>query len=152
MDVLDRTSNLRDVVLFKLAFATGLRASELLSIRREHVCFQTRSIWIKAKKRGKDRRLPLSSGIFLSLSHYIDTLTDCLLFPISYQRLCQLWHFYRPVKKSFHSLRHTRAVYAYQLTRDPKLVQELLGHRDIRNTMVYLDYSYDLETIRGVCG
>lgn len=38
-----------------------------------------------------------------------------------------------------HKLRHTFAAAAYETTHDLVLVQNLLGHKDIRNTMIYLD-------------
>lgn len=150
------SSNFRDCVLIRLTYATGLRASEVLSIRWRDVDFSSESIWVEAKKGGKSRRLGLSVELFAKLKRLMgDNLSrdnSERLFPITYQRFCQIWHMYRPAKKSLHSLRHTRAVEAYRISRDVKLVQQLLGHRDIRNTMVYLDFNYDLESIRVVCG
>jgi integrase/recombinase XerD len=37
-----------------------------------------------------------------------------------------------------HLLRHTYATYLYTATRDIKVVQEVLGHKDIKSTMIYV--------------
>jgi len=70
------------------------------------------------------------------------------LFPISYHRLYQIWHQYRPVAKKFHSLRHTFAIRLYRKTKDLRLVQVALGHRNITNTMIYADYIYSQQELR----
>ena len=73
---------------------------------------------------------------------------DDLLFPISYSRLIQIWEHYRPTHKKFHSLRHTFAIRLYKKTKDLRLVQVALGHRNITNTMIYADYVYSQQELR----
>ena len=70
------------------------------------------------------------------------------LFPISYPRLVQIWQHYRPVHKKFHSLRHTFAIELYKKTKDIRLLQMALGHRNIANTMIYADYVYSQTELR----
>jgi integrase/recombinase XerC len=52
------------------------------------------------------------------------------------------------VPKKFHSLRHTFAIELYQKTKDLRLVQVALGHRNITNTMIYADYVYSQQELR----
>jgi integrase len=70
------------------------------------------------------------------------------IFPISYQRLYQIWDHWKPCKKKLHSLRHTFAIELYRRTRDLRLVQMALGHKSINNTMVYADYIYTQEELK----
>jgi integrase/recombinase XerC len=63
-------------------------------------------------------------------------------------RLYQIWQFYRPVPKKFHALRHTFAIELYQKTKDLRLVQVALGHRNITNTMIYADYIYSQQELK----
>jgi integrase len=71
-----------------------------------------------------------------------------VLFPITYNRLRQIWDLYRPVQKKFHSLRHTFAIQLYKKTKDIRLVQVALGHRNVMNTMIYADYVYSQTELR----
>ena len=70
------------------------------------------------------------------------------IFPISYIRFHQIWDKYRPCHKKLHSLRHTFAIRLYKKTKDIRLVQFALGHRNIANTMIYADYVYSQEELK----
>jgi integrase/recombinase XerC len=52
------------------------------------------------------------------------------------------------VHKKLHGLRHTFAIRLYKKTKDIRLVQVALGHRNITNTMVYADYAYSQQELR----
>ncbi|MCD6443877.1 site-specific integrase, partial [Candidatus Bathyarchaeota archaeon] len=45
----------------------------------------------------------------------------------------------RLLKITFHTFRHWKATMEYHRTRDILYVKELLGHKRIENTMVYID-------------
>jgi hypothetical protein len=49
-------------------------------------------------------------------------------------------------KIGFKTLRHWKASTLYRQTRDILLVKQTLGHRDIRNTLVYTHLLNDLDT------
>jgi len=84
--------------------------------------------------------------------HYLNSsnisLTDQKIFPITYNRYRQIWEMYRPTHKKLHSLRHTFAIELYKKTKDIRLVQFALGHRNITNTMIYADYVYSQQELR----
>lgn len=42
---------------------------------------------------------------------------------------------------TYHDLRRTTAVQAYEMTRDLRLVQALLGHKELAHTLYYLDHN-----------
>lgn len=135
------TLDCRNDVLITLAIECGARASELLNITQANLFDANQSVLIRALKDGRDREVPLRPELYKAVKQFTP-------FGISYQRLDQIWRHYRPVEKKFHSLRHTFALELYRRTRDIKLVQTALGHRDIKTTMVYVDYVYSVEEMR----
>jgi integrase len=142
-------STCRDSLLLTLALKTGARAQELLNIKASDLNTSDQTVYIIGLKNSNDREIPVETEIF----HRLLTLSKenkGRLFPISYSRLVQIWDFYRPNMKKFHSLRHTFAIELYKRTRDLRLVQVALGHRNIQNTMVYAEYIYSKEELRKV--
>ncbi len=143
----------RNCVLIHLALNTGGRAQEILNLTNSDLNEGDRSLLIKGIKGSNDREIPLPDWLFdevkaLESIEKKSQTSEQALFPISYQRLVQIWLHYRPVHKSFHSLRHTFAIRLYKKTRDIRLVQVALGHRNITNTMIYADYVYSQEELR----
>jgi integrase/recombinase XerC len=136
----------RNCLLIKLALHTGARAQELLNLTGEDLHDHDESVLIKGLKGSNDRELPLRRELFKTLRAQLPPRG--LIFPISYHRLYQIWHQYRPVPKKFHSLRHTFAIRLYRKTKDLRLVQVALGHRNITNTMIYADYLYSQQELR----
>jgi integrase/recombinase XerC len=132
-----------------LALRTGGRASELLGLRHVDLNTYDSSVFIRGIKGSNDREIPLPAKLFEKLQAYAATVpSSSNLFPIGYHRLRQIWDWYRPVPKKFHSLRHTFAIRLYKKTKDIRLVQVALGHRNITNTMIYADYHYSQEELR----
>ena len=142
--------NLRDILLIRLALFTGARATELLNIQVNDFD-PSPSVYIKGIKGSSDREIPLKKAFYNQIQSYIQTKeikpTD-RLFSISYPRLVQIWINYRPTEKKFHSLRHTFAIHLYKKTKDIRLLQFALGHRNIANTMIYANYLYSQEELR----
>ncbi len=152
-DHLDRDT--RDCLLLLLALRTGARAQELLNLKHANLNHYENSVFIQGLKGSNDREIPLHQPLFRKLVSYAEMLprrTDKSngdhLFPISYNRLRQIWELYRPVPKKFHSLRHTFAIQLYKKTKDIRLVQVALGHRNVMNTMIYADYVYSQSELR----
>ncbi|PIS12045.1 MAG: integrase [Bdellovibrio sp. CG10_big_fil_rev_8_21_14_0_10_47_8] len=138
----------RNCLLLSLALRTGGRAQELLNLRKTDLNSYDQSVFIRGIKGSNDREIPLPSPLFEAVERFAKPLSTALIFPISYQRLYQIWEFYRPIPKKFHALRHTFAIELYQKTKDLRLVQVALGHRNITNTMVYADYVYSQQELR----
>jgi integrase len=139
----------RDILLLQLALKTGARATELLGLRHVDLNAYDRTVFIRGIKGSNDREIPIKKEIFDRLMAYAESAPkDENLFPIGYHRLRQIWAWYRPVPKKFHSLRHTFAIRLYRKTKDLRLVQVALGHRNITNTMIYADYVYSQTELR----
>jgi integrase/recombinase XerC len=138
----------RNCTLLWTCLHTGARAQEVLNLRVEDLNTYDETVFIRALKGGSDRELPVPSWLFRRLIQEIPNAREHRVFPITYNRLRQIWEMYRPVHKKLHSLRHTFAIRLYKKTKDLRLVQVALGHRNITNTMVYADYVYSQQELR----
>lgn len=146
MDSLDK--NPRDSLALLMALKTGGRAQEILNLKKSSLNIYEESVLIEGLKGSNDREIPIKSSLFKKLVKYSESVSGDLLFPISYNRFRQIWDFYRPVPKKLHSLRHTFAIQLYKKTKDIRLVQVALGHRNVMNTMIYADYVYSQTELR----
>lgn len=145
------TTTRRNDLLIRLALATGARATELLNLTKQSMSDENQSVLIIGLKNSHDREIPLTPKLYSNLKLYASTIqsygSDIRLFPISYSYLSKVWPKYK-TGKTFHSLRHTFAIELYKRTRDIKLLQTALGHKQISNTMVYADYVFSSEELR----
>lgn len=126
----------RDSFLILLALNTGMRAQELLNLQAQDFDLGKGRVRVRTLKGGLERTLPVPRGV---VPKGFEFPKLGLIFPISYQRLYQLWKMYGPRGSKFHSLRHTFAVRLLQKSKDIHLVRSALGHRSLSSTMVYLD-------------
>lgn len=145
-----KKTDARNTCLIELALSTGARASELLNLRWVDLDSSEKTVFIKGLKGSNDREIPIKNALFDRIKALKDPTQDLKtsVFKISYPRLVQIWNDYKPVNKKFHSLRHTFALNLYKKTRDLRLVQVALGHRNIQNTIVYAEYVYSTEELR----
>lgn len=132
----------RDCLMIRLALETGGRAQEVLNLTRSDVDYEHQAVCIKGIKDSNDREIPLSPDTWAEVLGHIASMPadQQRLFNITYRRLEQIWREYRPTPKKFHALRHTFAIRLYRSCRDILIVKTALGHRNIANTMVYLEY------------
>jgi integrase len=138
----------RNALALLLALKTGGRAQEILNLKKSSLNAYEESVLIQGLKGSNDREIPLHSPLFKKLMNYSNGLPHDVLFPITYNRFRQIWDLYRPAPKKLHSLRHTFAIQLYKKTKDIRLVQVALGHRNVMNTMIYADYVYSQTELR----
>jgi integrase/recombinase XerC len=143
-----RDKDPRNCTLFWTLLHTGARAQEVLNLRLEDLNTHDETVFIHGLKGSNDRELPVPTWLFKRLVAESARADKQFLFPITYNRLRQIWEMYRPVHKKLHALRHTFAIRLYKKTKDLRLVQVALGHRNITNTMVYADYIYSQQELR----
>lgn len=143
-----RDTDIRNVLLLELALKTGARAQELLNLVRMDLNAFEETILIKGLKGSSDREIPLPRPLFERLMKFAQNSPGEKIFDITYNRFREIWTLYRPVPKKLHALRHTFAIRLYKKTKDIRLVQVALGHRNITNTMVYADYVYSQSELR----
>lgn len=147
-DLVKRRSPERDALLILLALKTGARASEILNVRKQDLNRFDQSVLIRGLKGSNDREIPVKPHFFNALWKFAHSQNTELIFNISYTRLVQIWDEYRPCEKPFKSIRHAFAMRLFAKTKDLRLVQVALGHRNILNTMIYADYYYTKNELR----
>ncbi len=143
-----KEQDLYGITLIQMAMATGARAQELLNIKDNDLNLREGFVLIHGLKSSNDREIPIQRQLVGQLQKLLKLSPDNRLFPYTYSWLQKKWKFYRPVPKKFHSLRHTFAIRLYQKSKDLRLVQVALGHRNIQNTMVYADYVYSKSELK----
>lgn len=121
-------------VSFLLAYASGLRVSEVLRVTPEHL--RDNSIFIPESKYGVERIVPLPKGWkqeFLKELPLPTTIRTLERKFKKYSKLAKL-----PKHYVFHSLRHGFATRLLESGVPINQVQVLLGHSNISTTSVYV--------------
>lgn len=149
-------ANLRNVALIELLYATGMRVSELVSLKKTAFAGGRRFIIVKGKG-GKERMVPLGKVAIRATSRYLKALkaagTDKdspWLFPTrsreGYLTRVRAFQLVKeaagragldPSRISAHVLRHAFATHLLANGADLRAVQKLLGHSDISTTQIY---------------
>jgi integrase/recombinase XerD len=147
---------IRDRAILELLYGTGMRRSELISLRIEDIDFESGTVYIRASKNGDSRHVPATRRAFVWLAKFMEEVRPQFvhgedpgdLFLSSYgERMCvdyitQICKRYMRLagiekRGSCHLFRHTCATLMLENGADIRSVQELLGHRDLTNTQLY---------------
>lgn len=146
---------IRDSAMLKLLYATGIRVSELISLRVSDVNMQMG--FLICREGDRERMIPFDSQVQEALRRYLirarnhmasneakDILfVNCSGTSMSRQGFWKLIKSYARkagITKDItpHTLRHTFAAHQVENGTDLKSVQEMLGHSDISTTHMYL--------------
>ncbi len=152
---------LRDRAMLELAYAAGLRVSELVSLRLQDVDVEEGFVRVFGK-RAKERWVPFGDIARQFLLQYLHSARARLLSTRSEDYLflsergtplsrSQFWLRLKTYATqagitrtvSPHTLRHSFAVHLLQGGADLRAVQEMLGHASINTTQVYTRVSID---------
>ncbi len=159
---------IRDKALLELAYATGMRVSEICRLTMELLDRDHRLVRVRGKGK-KERIVPYGSKADAALGDYLDLSRPTLargqsspfVFlnyrggPISRVSFWKMLKRYAeqaalPAEITPHTLRHSFATHLIEGGADLRAVQELLGHSSIATTQIYtkLDMEYLLEVHR----
>jgi len=167
--IINIAANLRDKLLVRIPWCTGIRVSELIAIRIQDIDFENRAIVIKVQKMRKrdnkviERRrvVPVDRGTLHMVKEYLEwrkkfPYKGDLLFPITRQRVNQIfWKLGRRAgikeigdptvskhrKLHPHILRHSFSIHCIKRGMSIERLQKILGHQSPTTTSVYLQYS-----------
>jgi len=147
--IINAADNLRNKLIVSLLFCTGMRVSELVSIRVSDVDLEEGSIRVRGKG-GKERVVFFDSRSRQLLAEYLPTVKGCeYLFPakggeghmhyVTVERVIRRLARAAGLKKRVtpHVLRHSFATISLAKGMDVREIQELLGHASLRTTQVY---------------
>ena len=149
----ENAKNLKHNTILKLSYGLGLRVSEIINLKLTAIDSKNMQVLIAQAKGKKDRYVNLPESILEQLRLYYKTYKPKeYLFEGQYggkysARSAQII-FKNALKNaklnkeaSFHSLRHSYATHLLENGTDIRFIQDLLGHKDIKTTLIYTDVS-----------
>jgi site-specific recombinase XerD len=158
--VLDRIPSstpleLRDRALFEVAYASGLRAEELVTLDVASVDFDAEELRVEGKGR-KTRIVPAGEHALRAVARYLERARPALqgadgeaalflsksgrrLSTSDVRRRLRAWTRHAEVQGGIspHTLRHSFATHLLEGGADLRAIQELLGHASISTTQIY---------------
>jgi integrase/recombinase XerC len=145
---------LRDKLVLEMFYATGIRLSELITLKENQLDLRNRTIKVLGK-RNKERIIPFAKSIVHSIEAYravrdreVVVKNHGYLFVTHRGEPCYPMMVYRIVKKYLnqytsseklnpHVLRHTYATHLLNKGAEINAVKDLLGHSSLAATQVY---------------
>ena len=155
----DTPKEIRDKAMLELLYATGIRVTELITLRISDVNMQLG--FILCRDRTKERIIPFGAAARNALARYLEGTRDAMLEnktsdvlfancsgqPMSRQGFWKLIKYYAKkagIKADItpHTLRHSFAAHLVENGADLRSVQEMLGHSDISTTQIYANMNH----------
>ena len=150
----------RDKAMLELLYATGIRVSELISLKLSDVNMQM--CFILCRDASKERVIPFGNKARNALLKYLENsrgelvgdpdndilFVNCSGNPMSRQGFWKLIKYYTQkagitADITPHTLRHSFAAHLVENGADLKSVQEMLGHSDISTTQIYATMNHN---------
>jgi integrase/recombinase XerD len=148
-----RCSNLKHLLILKMAYGMGLRVSEIVALQVNNVDLDRKTVHIRASKGKKDRFVPLPTSL---MDLYLDYLKAYQPISFLFQGQYEDQYTIRSVQAVFknamrkagiiktvgiNGLRHTYATHLLEAGTDMLFIQKLLGHNHIKTTEIYAKVS-----------
>ena len=148
--ILSLEKNPKHRLLLMLVYSSGLRVSEVVALKKEHIDLSRKVIFIRLGKGRKDRSTLLSEKVSDYIVEYYKYFNiEKWVFPgqpsIKHLSIRSAQNIFDkavrraaiPKEISIHSLRHTFATHLLESGTDIRYIQELLGHSSLRTTELY---------------
>jgi integrase/recombinase XerD len=136
------------------AYAAGLRISEMVALKEEHIDRARMLIVVEQGKGRKPRMVALSEVLLVKLDEYLQTDRPKVkdspwlfpsadpakpIHPSTIQKACQQARKAAGITKpvSPHTMRHCYATHLLEAGVDLRTVQALLGHANLATTVIY---------------
>jgi len=151
--ILHSVDNAKHKAMLATIYALGLRSGELINLKLEHILKDAKLIHIKEAKGNKDRILPLPDSlreiwkpyykkyqpkVYLFEGQGGGTYTSASLLKV-FKKACKRAGI--STTHTIHSLRHAYATHLFDRGTDIRMIQKLLGHNDIKTTLIYTQVS-----------
>ena len=153
--IINAPENIKHRLLLMTTYSAGLRASEVIMLKPEHIDSKRMLIKVENGKGGKDRYTLLSEILLKELRHYYKKFQPkTYLFPSAYKGRGFLS--YETVRSTYenarkkagvnkgrglHCMRHSFATHLLEAGYDLRKIQILMGHKKLTTTMIYLHVS-----------
>ena len=132
-------------LIILVAMYTGMRRSEILNLNWSNVDLKNRILVVEKTKTNERRIIPINDSLFSQLQELSAKKKSEVVFAECRTNLRR--NFTDALKRAnvrdfrFHDLRHTFASYLVMSGASIKVVQQLLGHKDLKMTMRYSNLS-----------
>jgi len=149
--------NLKHRLILMTTYSAGLRASEVIGLKPEHIDSERMLIKVEDGKGNKDRYTLLSEKLLVQLRQYYrkyrpelylfpSTFKEKKNSPLVYESIRSIYEQARKrvgIKKGegIHTLRHSFATHLLEAGYDIRKIQVLMGHTRLSTTMIYLHVS-----------
>ena len=149
----DVTKNIKHNTMLKLIYGMGLRVSEVINLRIVDVDSKSMQVFLERGKGKKDRYVNLPESILEQLrAYFLEYKPKDFLFEGQYGGKYSIRSAQQVFKSSMekaginklvgiHSLRHSFATHLLENGTDIRFIQEILGHNDIKTTLLYTNVS-----------
>ncbi|MCK9480163.1 MAG: site-specific integrase [Bacteroidia bacterium] len=147
--MLSSLENKKHQLLLKMCYGMGLRVSELVNLKITDIDSNRMQVLVQQGKGKKDRYVNLPETVLEQLrDYYLVYKPKKFLFEGQYGGQYAVRSVQQVFKNAMknaninkkigvHSLRHSYATHLIEQGTDIRFVQELLGHKDIKTTMIY---------------
>ena len=150
-------TDVRDTAIIEMLYSTGCRITELVTLNRDDIDFQSKEVKLFGKG-AKHRVSFLNARAEISIKNYLATRTDnnpALFVSLRkpHERLSKfgIEKFIREMNKDItlttyvtpHIFRHTTATMALNRGMNVVDVSKILGHSKLETTMEYITSNYD---------
>jgi len=148
--MISANNNIKHKLIIQVLYSTGLRVSELQSLRIDDIDFNRRSVFVRCGKGKKDRITVISQTVLNNIGKYL----------LEYKPIKYLFEGYEASQKlstrslqkviscsakmagirkgvSPHSLRHSFATHLLENNVNLRYIQSMLGHARLETTQIY---------------
>lgn len=141
--------NTKSRLLVQLIYASGLRVSELVSLKKGDLELSEGHGWVRNGKGGKDRLIIIPAHLCKEIQRFITKNKDSeYVFPgqngskmstRNVQKIIKTAVERAAINKKLspHKLRHSFATHLLEAGNDIRVIQELLGHSNLQTTQIY---------------
>ena len=139
----------RNHLMLLMMYRHGLRVSELINIRISDINLNRNRLWVKRLKNGLSVEHPINGDEQRAIKRYLRSRKDGLPYLFVNERKEQfsrkaLYYIIKVASKKAglegvhpHTLRHSCGYYLANKGYDLRLIQDYLGHRDPKHTVIY---------------
>lgn len=147
--ILQAGNNKKHLLMLQLCYGMGLRVSEVVNLKITHIDSKRMQVLVEAAKGKKDRYVQLPASVLpLLRTYYKEYQPQHYLFEgvaggqyairsvqAVFKNAMKKARIKKPV--GIHGLRHSYATHLLEYGTDVAFIQKLMGHRDIKTTLIY---------------
>jgi integrase len=155
LDALICGSGQKNSAFLQLLKETAMRSGEAKRVQWTDVDFEKNIITLNYPEKGSNPRMWRSTPKLMGMLNNLPRQSEKVFgsgpinsmkttFQKTRKRLALQLQNPRLLKISFHTFRHWKATELYHQTKDPYYVKNFLGHKELRNTEIYINIEHTL--------